>query len=201
MKKTLRMLLAAAAVAVLGACSAEKGQQQTIDPSQAFPKVTAKMALNHGRPSMYYTLGDKDQPVMRFLLENQDVAAVSVPEWYMNESENICLYYAFCEPGKSEEIPGEDWKTAWPDVDEDGKIRRQVRSRRSGLILQPGNSAVIDVPLTFLETLNVPDEWKGKRKDRYTVALCAQIALNSLDTKSEVFEITVFPRTKDLDFK
>ena len=58
------------------------------------------------------------------------------------------------------------------------------------------NSALIDVPLTFLEHAEPP-----KRKARYTVALCAQIALNTLQTKSEVFEITVFPQTKDVEIE
>ena len=58
------------------------------------------------------------------------------------------------------------------------------------------NSALIDVPLTFLEHAEPP-----KRKARYTVALCAQISLNTLQTKSEVFEITVFPKTKDVEIE
>ena len=76
------------------------------------------------------------------------------------------------------------------------KPRSKSHPRRSTLILQPNNSTVIDVPLTFLEHVEPP-----KRQARYTVALCAQIALNTLQTKSEVFEITVFPQTKDVEIK
>ena len=114
----------------------------------------------------------------------------------MNETDNIRLYYAFCEPGKSGEIREDEWKLAWPDLNPGESSVRKSRPRRSELILQPNNSTLIDVPLTFLEHAEPP-----KRKARYTVALCAQIALNTLQTKSEVFEITVFPKTKDIEIE
>jgi len=187
------MLLALAAAAVLGACSAEQSTKHDFDETRYFQKITAKMALEHGYIRLDYRLGKPDQ-TMRFLLKNQDVSVVSVNEWYMNETDNIRLYYAFCEPGKSGEIAEDDWKLAWPDVKPGENNTRKAHSRRSALILQPNNSAIIDVPLTFLEHVEPP-----KRQARYTVALCAQIALNTLQTKSEVFEITVFPQTKDVE--
>lgn len=201
MKKTMRTLFAAAAAVVLGACSAEKDQQQSIDPNLYFQKVTTKMSLEHGLVHQYYTLGAPNQPAMRFQLRNQDVSPASVNEWYMNETDNIRLYYAFCEPGKSGEIPEDAWQLAWPDVQPGEKIGQPAHPRRSGLILQPNNAAVIDVPLTFLEHAKLPDALKGKGRDRYTIALCAQIALSSLQTKSDVFEITVHPQTKDVEIK
>lgn len=193
MKKTARILLALAAAAVLGACSAEQSTQHDFDEARYFQKITAKMTLEHGYIRLDYMLGKPDQ-TMRFLLKNQDVSVVSVNEWYMNETDNIRLYYAFCEPGKSGEIPEDEWKLAWPDVKPGEKNARKTHPRRSALILQPNNSALIDVPLTFLEHVEPP-----KRQARYTIALCAQIALNTLQTKSEVFEITVFPQTKDVE--
>ena len=153
------------------------------------------MSLEHGYLRLDYTLGMPNQS-MTFLLKNQDVSVVTVNEWYMNETDNIRLYYAFCEPGKSGEIKEEDWKLAWPDVKPGEEPARKSRPRRSSLVLQPNNSAVIDVPLTFLEHVEPP-----RRRARYTVALCAQIALNTLQTKSEVFEIPVFPKTKDVEIE
>lgn len=193
MKKTMRMFWALAAALVLGACSAEQNVQQDLDEAKYFQKITAKMSLEHGYLRLDYKLGAPNQS-MTFLLKNQDVSIVTVNEWYMNETDNIRLYYAFCEPGKSGEIPEDAWNLAWPDVKPGEKIRRTSHPRRSTLILQPNNSAVIDVPLTFLEHVEPP-----KRQARYTVALCAQIALNTLQTKSEVFEIPVFPQTKDVE--
>ena len=195
MKKTTRILFALAALLVLGACSAEPSVQHEFDETKHFQKITARMSLEHGYLRLDYTLGVPNQS-MTFLLKNQDVSVVSVNEWYMNETDNIRLYYAFCEPGKSGEIREEDWKLAWPDVKSGEKTSRKSRPRRSSLVLQPNNSVVIDVPLTFLEHAEPP-----KRKARYTVALCAQIALNTLQTKSEVFEITVFPQTKDVEIE
>jgi len=195
MKKTTRILFALAALLVLGACSAEPSVQHEFDETKYFQKITAKMSLEHGYLRLDYTLGVPNQ-TMTFLLKNQDVSVVSVNEWYMNETDNIRLYYAFCEPGKSGELKEEDWQLAWPDVTPDGQPRQKSRPRRSELILQPNNSTLIDVPLTFLEHAEPP-----KRKARYTVALCAQIALNTLQTKSEVFEITVFPKTKDVEIE
>ena len=191
----IRSLSALAALLVLGACSAEPGVQQEFDETRYFQKITAKMSLEHGYLRLDYTLGLPNQ-TMTFLLKNQDVSVVSVNEWYMNETDNIRLYYAFCEPGKSGELKDDDWQLAWPDVKPGETDRRKSRPRRSALVLQPNNSALIDVPLTFLEHAEPP-----KRKARYTVALCAQIALNTLQTKSEVFEITVFPQTKDIEIE
>ncbi len=195
MKKTTRILFALAALLVLGACSAEPAAQHEFDEAKYFQKITAKMSLEHGYLRLDYTLGVPNQS-MTFLLKNQDVSVVSVNEWYMNETDNIRLYYAFCEPGKSGEIKEDAWQLAWPDVKPGETIRQKSRPRRSALVLQPNNSALIDVPLTFLEHAEPP-----KRKARYTVALCAQIALNTLQTKSEVFEITVFPQTKDVEIE
>ena len=195
MKKTTRILFALAALLVLGACSAEPGVQHEFDETKYFQKVTAKMSLEHGYLRLDYTLGVPNQ-TMTFLLKNQDVSVVSVEEWYMNETDNIQLYYAFCEPGKSGEIKEDEWKLAWPDVNPGEADRRKSRPRRSSLVLQPNNSALIDVPLTFLEHVEPP-----RRKARYTVALYAQIALNTLQTKSEVFEIAVFPKTKDIEIE
>ena len=180
------------AAALLAACSAESAPTREYDETKFFQKVTANMALEHGYLRHDYALGTPGQ-VMTFLLRNQDVTPVSVNEWLMDESDNICLYYAFCEPGKSEAIKDDAWQLAWPDL-ESGDLRRQKsHPRRSALVLQPGNSAVIDVPLTFLEHARPP-----KRQASYTIALYAQISLNTLQTRSEVFEITVFPKTKDV---
>jgi hypothetical protein len=196
MKKTTRILSALSALLVLGACSAEPGVQHEFDETKYFQKVTAKMSLEHGYLRLDYTLGAPNQSIT-FLLKNQDVSVVSVNEWYMNETDNIRLHYAFCEPGKSGEIKDDEWKLAWPDVKPgDASMRKSSRPRRSALVLQPNNSVLIDVPLSFLEHVEPP-----RRKARYTVALCAQIALNTLQTKSEVFEITVFPKTKDVEIK
>ena len=195
MKKTMRMFWALAAAFVLGACSAEQNVQQELDEAKYFQKITAKMSLEHGYLRLDYKLGAPNQS-MTFLLKNQDVSVVTVNEWYMNETDNIRLYYAFCEPGKSGEIPEDAWNLAWPDMKPGEKIRQKTHPRRSTLILQPNNSAVIDVPLTFLEHVEPP-----KRQASYTIALCAQIALNTLQTKSEVFEIPVFPQTKDVEIE
>lgn len=195
MKKTTRILSALAALLVLGACSAEPGVQHEFDEAKYFQQITAKMSLEHGLLRLDYTLGVPNQ-VMTFQLKNQDVSVVSVNEWYMNETDNIRLYYAFCEPGKSDSIKEDDWKLAWPDEKPGETSGRKTHPRRSALVLQPNNGVLIDVPLSFLEHVEPP-----RRSARYTVALCAQIALNTLQTKSEVFEITVFPKTKDVEIE
>lgn len=195
MKKTMKMLSALCAALILGACSAESNVQHDVEETKYFQQVTAKMSLEHGYLRLDYRLGAPNQS-MRFLLKNQDVSVVCVNEWYMNETDNIRLYYAFCEPGKSAEIPEDAWKLAWPDSQSGEITKSKSHPRRSALILQPNNSTVIDVPLTFLEHVEPP-----RRQARYTIALCAQIGLNTLQTKSEVFEIPVFPQTKDVEIE
>ena len=140
MKKTTRILLSLAVSLVLGACSAESNVQHDFDETRYFQKITAKMSLEHGYLRLDYTLGMPNQ-TMTFLLKNQDVSVVSVNEWYMNETDNIRLFYAFCEPGKSGEVREEDWKLAWPDVKPGETVVRKSRPRRSALVLQPNNSA------------------------------------------------------------
>ena len=194
--KTAAACLCLLAVLLLGACSAEPGATHEYDETKYFQKVTANMALEHGYLRYDYTLGTPNQVMMTFLLRNMDVTPVSVNEWLMNEPDNIRLYYAFCEPGKSGEIKDDAWRLAWPDVEAEDALRRKSHPRRSALILQPNNSAVLDVPLTFLEHARPP-----RRQARYTIALYAQIALNTLQTRSEVFEITVYPKTKDVEIE
>ena len=194
-KKIASAVVCLLAALLLGACSAEPSTAHEYDEAKYFQKVTANMALEHGYLRYDYTLGAPNQ-VMTFLLRNMDVTPVSVNEWLMNESDNIRLYYAFCEPGKSGEIKDDAWRLAWPDVEGDDALRRKPHPRRSALVLQPNNSAVLDVPLTFLEHARPP-----RRQARYTIALYAQIALNTLQTRSEVFEITVFPKTKDVEIE
>ena len=193
--KTASAVLCLLAVLLLGACSAEPGTAHEYDETKYFQKVTANMTLEHGYLRYDYTLGTPNQ-VMTFLLRNMDVTPVSVNEWLMNEPDNIRLYYAFCEPGKSGEIEDDAWQLAWPDVEASDALRRKTHPRRSALVLQPNNSAVLDVPLTFLEHARPP-----RRQARYTIALYAQIALNTLQTRSEVFEITVYPKTKDVEIE
>jgi len=193
--KTASACFCLLAILLFGACSAEPAPTHEYDETKYFQKVTAKMALEHGYLRYDYTLGTPNQ-VMTFLLRNMDVTPVSVNEWLMNESDNIRLYYAFCEPGKSGEISDDAWQLAWPDVEAADALRRKAHPRRSSLILQPNNSAVLDVPLTFLEHARPP-----RRQARYTIALYAQIALNTLQTRSEVFEITVFPKTRDVEIE
>ncbi|MBR5681196.1 MAG: hypothetical protein IKX19_11140, partial [Clostridia bacterium] len=193
--KTASACLCLLAALLLGACSAEPSTAHEYDETKYFQKVTANMTLEHGYLRYDYTLGTPNQ-VMTFLLRNMDVTPVSVNEWLMNEPDNIRLYYAFCEPGKSGEIKDDAWQLAWPDVEAEDTLRRKSHPRRSALILQPNNSAVLDVPLTFLEHARPP-----RRQARYTIALYAQIALNTLQTRSEVFEITVYPKTRDVEIE
>ena len=195
LRKTASWLLVLLAAVLLAACSAEPAPSREFDETKFFQKITANMVLEHGHLRYDYTLGTPNQ-VMTFLLRNQDVTPVSVNEWLMNEADNIRLYYAFCEPGKSGDLPESAWRLAWPDQENEDASARKSRSRRSALVLQPNNSAVLDVPLTFLEHARPP-----RRKASYTIALYAQIALNTLQTKSEVFEITVYPKTKDVEIE
>ncbi|GEM_PF-6515805 len=191
MKYFLILLQLLVALLLTGCPGTEQNAPLTqFDESAYFRTITSKMTLTHSRVRGDYTIGKKGQYI-KFLLKNVDVTPVSVDEWYMNEAANINLYYAFCEHGKANEVKEEDWKVAWSSaslLDSSPK-----RSRRTPLVLQPNNGTVMDVPLDFLMTLKTP-----RKMARYYIALYAQISLNTLKTKSDVFEITVYPKVVDM---
>lgn len=179
---------------ILNACKQESSQNSIqFDETKYFKKIESKMELTHSQLRGDYTLGKKGQ-TLRFLLKNIDVSPVTVNEWFMNETSNINLFYAFCEHGKANEIKDSNWKQAWPLSD--ASLGNKNAKRRMPLVLQPNNAAMLEVPLEFLETLKPP-----QKKARYYLAMYAQISLNTLQTKSEIFEMPVFPKVVDVEIK
>lgn len=192
--KQFFLIITVLAAGLFAACSSDPpGKMVPLDDAKYFRKVEAKMTLTHSQLRGDYTLGKLGQS-LKFLLKNVDVSIVNIDEWYMDETSNIRLYYAFCEHGKANEVPESAWKLAWPVSLANAKTGKKMR--HAPLVLQPNNSAMLEVPLTFLETLK-PE----KKQARYYIALYAQIALNTLDTKSEVFEITAYPKVVDVEIE
>lgn len=172
---------------LLPSCSSERDSQfPGSSASGNFRKITKKMLLERGAFRLYKQ-GEPGQTIT-FFLRNADTSVVTIDEWNKKEADNIRIYYAFCEPGKSADVKDDEWIQAWPDPDKPHLPSQTM----SPPILHPGNAVMIEAPMNFLLDLPVPEA-----KPRYNLAVYAQMALNSLQTKSEVFEITVLPKTSD----
>ena len=188
MKRLFSVLCACATLSLfLSACSSERDPQFARSPGAGhFRKITKKMSLERG-PFRLYKLGEPGQ-TMTFLLRNEDTSVVTIDEWNKKEADNIRLFYAFCEPGAGSSVKEAGWIQAWPDPDKPFLPSQSM----SPPILHPGNAVMIEIPMNFLLDLPMP-----KEKPRCTLAVYAQIALDSLQTKSDVYEITVLPKTAD----
>ena len=86
---------------LLCSCADEVHYPMTLQKKQRFDKkVNASLKLERGAVRLDYVAGKSGQSIL-FLLRNTGLAAVNIDEWYMNEPDNIRLYYAVCEKGKS----------------------------------------------------------------------------------------------------
>lgn len=119
--------------------------------------------------------------ILRFSIRNADSVPVKIPEWYVNEPENIQL---FCQSWFPEmEQPDEN---AWVPIEYE-KTPAQLKQPdfRFPLELAPGNRVFIDRELRIVRLLKVSP---GKER-RFFVK--AKLNLQSVKVESPVFAISV----------
>ena len=153
--------------------------------------IQGKLALERRIRRSEYTAGKPGQ-MLELRLRNADLKDITIPDWFSSESQNVCVYYALCEPGKdASQIEEKDWIQVHPD-----KNFSRIEYQRTILTLSPGNSALIDVPLHFLENFQIP-----KNHRTVQIAMKAELNLNSVSSKTEIFEVIIRPQTQSISIQ
>ena len=172
---------------LLCSCADEVHYPMTLQKKQKFEKKNnATLKLERGAVRLDYVAGKSGQSIL-FLLRNTGLAAVNIDEWYMNEPDNIRLYYAVCEKGKSAQLKDSDFICVWPDSGKTVKGKKKSAGRRMPLCLNPNNTTLISTPMEFLRTFPL------NGKPIVTIAVKAELNLQSVDVKSPVYEIDIRP--------
>lgn len=174
---------------LLCSCAEEVHYPVTLQNKKKFTKkVKAPLELTRGVARLDYVSGKSGQKIL-FLLRNKGLSAVNIDEWYMNEPDNIRLYYARCEKGKSAQLKDSDFICVWPEDSKTSKkaAKNKHSGRRMPLCLTPSSAALIETPMEFLRTFPL------NGKPIVTIAVKAKLNLQSVDVESPVYEIDVRP--------
>lgn len=106
---------------LLTSCSEEVRYAHTLQEAKFTKKINASLVLKRGKKRLDYVSGKPGQ-TMLFLLQNTGLQQAKIDEWFMNEAENIRLYYARCEKGKSAALKKSD--SSWR-----GPMKRHRKKR------------------------------------------------------------------------
>lgn len=187
-----KLILLLPLVLLLCSCAEEVHYPVTLQNKKKFTKkIKASLELTRGAVRLDYVAGKGGQKIL-FLLRNTGLSAVNIDEWFMNEPDNIRLYYARCEKGKSAQLKDSDFICVWPeDNSQIKKTNQKTRYKQSGrrmpLCLTPNSAALIETPMEFLRTFplhGVPI---------VTIAVKAKLNLQTVDVESPVYEIDIRP--------
>ena len=165
-------------LAMLCGCSQEEPVEPHSDGPAIYRKIQADLILECGRVRMDYVSGKKGQK-MTFVLKNRGLTPVSIDEWYMDDSENVRLFYARCEKGKASEVKESDWRCGWP-------LKQKAPGRHMPVCLNPNQGLLLDVPMEFLKNFT-------QKKTVDHIAVRVELALDSVSLQSPVYEVEVRP--------
>ena len=166
-------------VSLFCSCSQEESAEpHTLDEPTHYKKIQADLTLECGLIRQDYVSGRKGQQ-MTFVLKNRGLTPVSIDEWFMDDADNVRLYYARCEKGKSSEIKESDWKRGWP-------LKHRTPGRHMPVCLNPNQGLLLDVPMAFLKSFS------QKNAVDY-IAVRVELALTSVSLQSPVYELEVRP--------
>lgn len=172
--------LASTVLALISAsCSSETPKKPS--QSEMYPKLRDySLQLNVVSTRVEYYAGEENG-AMTFSMKNIGLKPLLIAEWHVMESANLNLFYAPCAAGEDpEKIPDEKWKQS-PTFDKEDK----GSIGRLPLALNPNNSVLIKVPLSFLKDL------KDEGGKKMTYAVRGELNLISVKLKSKPFMITV----------
>lgn len=124
---------------------------------------------------------------LRFSIRNADTVPVRIPEWYINEPDNLQLFCQAWFP----EMEGPD-ETLWVPIELE-KSAEQLKQPdfRFPLELSPDNRVFIDRDLRIVRALNIPDG----RERRFFVK--ARLNLKSVDVESPVFAVSIHSKADE----
>lgn len=146
-------------------------------PQQEYaPLARYKLGINLEGSREYVAGGDS---MLHFTITNLDTEPVRIPEWYVNEADNLLLY---CQPW----FPGQNApdETLWVPIE----IETKKPDFRFPLELSPQGKVLIDRDLRILRVLKLTPE--GERR----FFLKARLNLKSVNVESPVFGISVHSR-------
>ena len=148
---------------LLCSCAEEVHYPVTLQNKKKFTKkVKAPLELTRGVARLDYVSGKSGQKIL-FLLRNKGLSAVNIDEWYMNEPDNIRLYYARCEKGKSAQLKDSDFICVWPEDSKTSKkaaknmlrLTRKAATTKNPLMIQEV-PLMIDTPYHHGRSSNMP---------------------------------------------
>lgn len=154
-----------------------KDQALTRSPVKAlYPKLKDyTLDLNpiiQGKP-----FAAEEVAVINFKLKNSGVKSVQIDEWYMNDSDNIRIYYRQYAPDLDlEKFDHKSWQCINPE--------RKQPLHHFPLIINPNNIVFVEKKLDALKQLG-PDDLSGSKK----FWVIAELALNSVDVRSSPFVV------------
>ena len=118
---------------------------------------------------------NKDASV-KVRLRNMNRKKIRIDEWYMNQANNLIIYYRPFNIKVKKFIP-KYWKKSIPKVED--------TPRRFELVLMPNNSVLISRKLDFLQDMKLE---KGKKK---RLMMVVELNLKSVKVRSKIFSVVI----------
>ena len=178
--KHLLFGITAAAVALyMQGCISTPGKSAvpTRSPVKAsYPKLNDyKLDFNPVVPGRPFAPGEV--AVINFKLRNAGAKQILIDEWYMEESDNIRIYYRLYSPDADlENFDRKSWKCINPE------LKQPVK--HFPLIISPNNIVFVEKILDLHKQIS-PDDLSRSKK----FWVIAELALNSVDVRSPPFVI------------
>lgn len=183
-KQRFAFFLAAILVPALVSCSGCSSQNASPNENkpnyhrydQPIIRNVKELTITRSVTQDLYTVGKRGQKIS-LRLTNQNLDTVKIPEWLRNEKENVKLFL-------SEKADSPNWVQVWPEQQQQKNETADLK-KNLPFMLSPGNSILLDIPVTFLGKVDL----KGVNEKKMLVK--AELSLKSVHAEPLVFEIGV----------
>lgn len=170
------LIIALLTVMTIAGCNSNKPEYKTRNPVKKSYQTLKDYQLR------LYPAGNRDFTAgqdadLNLCLRNIDKKQIRIDEWYMNEQDNIRIYY---HPWQDDLLTFEpaQWTVINPDL--------KPPVNHFQLVLLPNNSVAITKPLPFIKTLKASADGTERR-----FLLVAELTLKSVTVRSNIFSVTV----------